>query len=170
MKIREMNPEEIEAVRSLRLKSYKEHEQSVPKEHWEVLKSTILSDNDTKNNAKIYVTELDGRIVGSVVLFPPSIQAYEFSENVQEYPEIRMLSVDPDIRGRGIGKALVEHCLNVSREEKHAQIGLHTAFFMKQALSLYERMGFKRLPELDLEPMNDGIIVKAFIMNFKRSS
>ncbi|WP_239431663.1 GNAT family N-acetyltransferase [Sporosarcina sp. ACRSL] len=165
-----MKLEEIETVRDLRLKSYKEYEQLVSKEHWEVLKNTLISDNDLKNNAKIYVTELEGQIVGSIALFPPSIQAYDWSETVQEFPEIRMLSVDPSIRGKGIANALVQHCITISKEEKNAQIGLHTASFMKKALSLYERMGFERIPELDLEPMNDGIVVKAFKMNLKRDS
>lgn len=167
LKIREMNVGEIETVRQLRLESYKEYEKFVSKEHWDVLKNTLISDNDLKSNAKIYVTELDGQIVGSVVLFPPAIQAYDWSESVQQFPEIHMLSVDPTIRGKGIGKALVEHCLTVSKEENYSKIGLHTASFMKNALSLYESMGFERFPELDLEPMNDGIIVKAFVMNFK---
>ncbi|MFP7492277.1 GNAT family N-acetyltransferase [Terribacillus saccharophilus] len=85
---------------------------------------------------------------------------------VQAYPEIRMLSVDPDIRGEGIGAALVNHCLEVSKKESH--IGLHTASFMKKAISLYVNKGFVRLPEKDLEPMSDGNIVKAFIRDLKR--
>ena len=157
-----MKLEEIETVRNLRLKSYKEYEQYVSKEHWDVLRNTIVSDNDLKSNAKIYVTELDGQIVGSIVLFPPSIQAYDWSETVQEFPEIRMLSVDPEIRGKGIGKALVEYCIKISKEQETEQIGLHTASFMTKASSLYESMGFERIPELDLEPMNDGVIVKAY--------
>lgn len=170
MKIREMKHGEIGAVRSLRLECYLEYKQFVSNEHWEVLKNTLISDNDLKSNAKIYTAELDGQIVGSVVLFPPSIQAYDWNKNVQEYPEIRMLSVKPGTRGKGIGGALVEHCVKVSKEENNSHIGLHTASFMKKALALYESMGFKRLPELDLEPMNDGIIVKAFIMDLNKNS
>ncbi|MBT2636869.1 GNAT family N-acetyltransferase [Bacillus sp. ISL-39] len=161
---------EIETVRNLRLESYQQYEQLVSREHWAVLKNTLLSDNDIKNNAEIYTAELDCQIVGSIVLFPPSIQAYEWNENIQNYPEIRMLSVKPMIRGKGIGKALVEHCIQVSKEDSNSYIGLHTASFMKKALSLYENMGFERLPELDFEPMNDGIIVKAFIMDLKKNS
>lgn len=170
LKIREMQYEEIGTVRNLRLESYQEYEQFVSKEHWEVLKNTLISDNDLKNNAKIYTAELDGQIVGSIVLFPPSIQAYDWNETIQDYPEIRMLSVNPMIRGKGIGKALVEHCLKVSKEENNSYIGLHTASFMKKALSLYESMGFERIPEQDLEPMNDGVIVKAYIMDLKKNS
>ncbi|MFD0049012.1 GNAT family N-acetyltransferase [Actinomycetes bacterium NPDC127524] len=163
MEIREMKNGEIEEIRKLRLESYKEYEKFVSNNHFEVLKSILVSDNDLKSNAKIYIVELDGEIAGSVVLFPPSIQAYDWSENVQSYPEIRMLSVNPNIRGKGIGRMLIQHCLKVSKEENHSHIGLHTASFMEKALALYEDMGFERLPNLDLEPMNDGIIVKAFI-------
>lgn len=81
-----------------------------------------------------------------------------------------MLSVKPMIRSKGIGGALVEHCIKVSKEENNSHIGLHTASFMKKAISLYERRGFERIPELDLEPMNDGIIVKAFKMDLKKDS
>ncbi|HWK24883.1 MAG TPA: GNAT family N-acetyltransferase [Ureibacillus sp.] len=168
MNIREMKAEEMETVRDLRLKSYNGYQQYVSKEHWEVLKSTLISDNDLRTNAKIYVAELDNQIVGSVVLFPPSIQAYEWSDSVQEFPEIRMLAVDPSIQGKGIGKKLVMQCIKVSKEEKYTKIGLHTASFMEKALSLYTKMGFQSFPELDLEPMNDGIIVKAFNLNLER--
>lgn len=33
---------------------------------------------------------------------------------------------------------------------------------MKNAIRLYEMMGFERVPELDFIPANDGIVVKAY--------
>ena len=74
MKIREMKQEEIQAVRALRVKGYGEYKQHVSPEHWGVLKTSLLSDNDIKNNARIFVAETDGVIVGSIVLFPASTQ------------------------------------------------------------------------------------------------
>lgn len=38
-----MNAGEIDIVRQLRLKSYKEYKQSVSKEHWEVLENMLMS-------------------------------------------------------------------------------------------------------------------------------
>ena len=76
-----------------------------------------------------------------------------------------MLSVVPNIRGKGIEKALIERVLHDAKEEGNTQIGLHTASFMTTAASLYESMGFIRVPEGDLEPLNDGIIVKAYKIN-----
>lgn len=165
-----MNDGEIEAIRQLRLKSYIEYKKLVSQEHWEVLERTLISDNDLKSDVKIYVAEMDNVIVGSVVLFPASVRAYDWSDSVQEYPEIRMLSVNPDIRGKGIGEALVDHCLEVSKKGNEQYIGLHTASFMEKALSLYMKKGFERLPQRDLEPMNDGIIVKAFIMDLNKNT
>lgn len=51
-----------------------------------------------------------------------------------------MLSVVPNIRGKGIEKALIERVLHDAKEEGNTQIGLHTASFMTTAASLYESM------------------------------
>ncbi|MGP4060273.1 GNAT family N-acetyltransferase [Halobacillus sp. H74] len=169
MKIREMKTNEIDDIKTLRLESYNEYEELLSENHWSVLKKTLLSDYDLKTNAKTFVVELDDNIVGSVVLFPPSIKAYDWNDSVQNYPEIRMLSVNPSFRGRGIAKALLKHCIQVSKEEKHSRIGLHSASFMN-ALPLYEKLGFEHFPELDFEPLNDGIIVQGFIKDLKTGS
>ena len=96
-----------------------ENSNFVKSERWNVLKTSLLSDNDIKSNADIFVAEIDGNIAGSIVLFPASIQAYDWSEDVQEYPEIHMLSVNPDIRGKGVGRALVENCLQVAKQQNN---------------------------------------------------
>lgn len=162
LNIREMNIEEIDIVRNIRLNSYSDYEVFVSKEHWSVLKNTLLSENDINSNSKIYVAEDENEIVGTVVLFPGEVKAYDWSDSVQSYPEIRMLAVEPSARKKGIARALMEHSLKVAKEEGNTEIGLHTATFMTKAASLYENMGFVRVPEKDLEPMNDGVIVKAY--------
>lgn len=79
-----------------------------------------------------------------------------------EYPEIRMLAVGSEFRGNGVGKALVQHCIEVSKEQGEKRIGLHTGNFMESAMKLYESIGFERVPTLDFEPLDDGIIVFAY--------
>ena len=44
----------------------------------------MLSDNDLKSKSKIYVAEIDGEIIGRVVLFPGAIKAYDWSDSAQE--------------------------------------------------------------------------------------
>ncbi|WP_163538732.1 GNAT family N-acetyltransferase [Gracilibacillus sp. YIM 98692] len=165
--IREIKPGELAFVRKQRLENYKEYKTLLSREHWEGLKGTLSSDNDLKEGVKIFVAELDGKIIGSVVFFPPFLEAYEWEVEEQGYPEIRMLAVDQSVRGRGVGKKLVHHCIEAGKKSGYETIGLHTAEFMKHAFSLYINLGFIRVPEADFEPANDGIIVKGFKLDLK---
>lgn len=74
-----------------------------------------------------------------------------------------MLAVDPPFQGNGIGKKLIEHCLQMTEVQNCHKIALHNAAFMKKATLFYGKLGFERLPELDMEPLNDGIIIHAYI-------
>ena len=62
---------------------------------------------------------------------------------------IRLLAVDPETRGMGVGKALTDAGIRLAREKGHAQVVLHTTKAMKIAWRMYEKMGFKRSMDLD---------------------
>ena len=57
-----------------------------------------------------------------------------------------MLAVSPAARGRGVGRALVEHCLRRSRELGYAGIRMSSMDRMTSAHRVYERLGFVRAP------------------------
>ncbi len=160
--IRSVLKEELDLVRSQRLSAYEEHAMKLPSDHWEGLKAAIRSDADVEDGAELLVAESDGEIVGSVVLCPENTDAYKGLTDRSEYPEIRMLAVDPAARKKGVALALINACIDRSKEAGKKAIGLHTGDFMDRAMALYERRGFVRIPEFDFEPVNDGIIVKAF--------
>lgn len=162
MFIRKAAENETETIRNMRLSSYAQYKNDISQEHWDILKGTLTSNGDQQAGVDIFVAEIDGRIAGSVVLFPSKSKAYEWDTEAIEYPEIRMLAVSADERSKGIGKALVQQCIDNARQKKYKFIGLHTGSFMKDAISLYEKIGFERVPELDFVPLDDGIIVKAF--------
>lgn len=91
-----------------------------------------------------------GQVLGAVVLAhrggPLALTAREGEA------EIRMLAVDPQARGRGVGEALVRECLNraaLPPLSAHTMV-LHTQPLMLAAQRLYERLGFVRVPERDL--------------------
>jgi GNAT superfamily N-acetyltransferase len=162
MIIRNAAEDEIAYIREQRINSYLEHAQKIPGGHWEALKQAILSDADKQKDVERIIAEIDGKIVGSVALFPAKTDAYEGYVEELDYPEIRMLAVTPEARGKGVAKALVSECILRTKVKGYPSIGLHTADFMKDAMRLYERFGFERLPQFDFEPANDGIIVKAY--------
>jgi GNAT superfamily N-acetyltransferase len=160
--IREATKEELPEIRRQRVQAYEDHIPSIPEKHWEALKKAISSEADQQPGVDLLAAEMEGRIVGSVALFPAKTDAYEGYVDELDYPEIRVLAVAPEARGKGVAAALIKECIHRAKAKGFDYIGLHTGDFMKDAIALYERFGFERLPQYDFEPANDGIIVKAF--------
>lgn len=165
--IRDARDEELPYIREQRVNSYEEHAQKIPENHWLALKQAISSEADIQQDVERIVAELDGKIVGSVALFPAKTDAYEGLVDELDYPEIRLLAVMPQARGKGVAGALISECIRRTNVKGYQAIGLHTADFMESAMRLYERLGFERLPRFDFEPANDGIIVKAYRLSIK---
>ncbi|KGX84880.1 GNAT family N-acetyltransferase [Pontibacillus marinus] len=162
MIIRDAREAEITTIREQRVEAYRDHVQLIPEEHWKALKKAISSEADQQPGVELIVSEIDDFIVGSIALFPAKMDAYEGYVDTLDYPEIRVLAVSPDARGKGVAKALIDECIKRAKAQGYNLIGLHTGEFMSDAISLYERYGFERLPQHDFQPANDGIIVKAF--------
>ncbi len=75
--------------------------------------------------------------------------------------EFRMLAVDPDARGRGVGRALVEHCLDLAREAGMTAMVLSTLPQQGGAHRIYERLGFVRDESSDWSP-KPGTLLLAY--------
>ena len=98
----------------------------------------------------LVVRDDDGRVVGSVAL----VLAGDFGEVTESDDEaaFRMLVVDPAVQGRGIGELLVTTCIERARAAGKRRVVLSTDRRMTTAQRLYERLGFRRLPERDWSP------------------
>ena len=99
----------------------------------------------------LVATDEEGRLVGGVVCF--SDMAHYGSggsaTSIKNATGIRLLGVDPALRGSGAGKALTLACIALARERGHSQVILHTTQAMQIAWGLYERLGFVRSEDLD---------------------
>jgi GNAT superfamily N-acetyltransferase len=168
LKIREALDIEGEFIREQRLKAYEEHAKNISEEHWDALRTTISSDVVGQMDAELLVAELDGEVVGSVAMFPVKSDAYEGWVDALDYPEIRLLAVRPEARGKGIAEALIKECIQRTYAKGFRFIGLHTADFMASAVRLYKRLGFERVPKFDFQPLDDGIIVKAYRLSIEQ--
>jgi hypothetical protein len=76
-------------------------------------------------------------------------------------PEVRLLAVAPAARGRGVGAALMDECVRRACQSGAAVLTLHTTDIMQAAVRLYERLGFRRAPELDIQPA-PGVTIKGY--------
>ena len=65
--------------------------------------------------------------------------------------EFRLLAVDPQARGQGVGEALVRACVDVCLRDAAQALVLWTRPTMTAAQRLYERLGFVRVPDRDEE-------------------
>ena len=91
----------------------------------------------------------DGRVVGTVTHYA---DVHDEGMPVR-FPDgtagVRATAVDLDARGRGIGGLLVDAVVERARSERQRRIALHTAACMEAAMRLYERHGFRRMPDHD---------------------
>jgi GNAT superfamily N-acetyltransferase len=78
------------------------------------------------------VAELDGRIVGSIV-----INGLSDGES-----RLRWFLVHPDARGRGLGRQLIEGALAFCRDRGFKKVTLWTISELKAAGHLYRQTGF----------------------------
>jgi GNAT superfamily N-acetyltransferase len=60
--------------------------------------------------------------------------------------EIKRMYVSPSVRGRGIGRALVEALEREARSVGATRIVLETGTRLESAIKLYEAMGYARIP------------------------
>ena len=90
-------------------------------------------------------------LVGGVVYFGDMSQYGSGGAATRERHAagIRLLAVDPRFRGSGAGKALTQACIEIAREQGHANVVLHTTRAMQRAWSMYEKLGFMRATDLD---------------------
>ena len=108
-----------------------------------------LADVERRAGLAVVLVAVDaaGALLGGVTYVPGPGPYAEF-----EGPRdagIRMLAVVAAARGRGVGSALVEACIERARSEGRRRLWLHTTARMTDAHRLYGRLGFRRAPEHD---------------------
>ena len=98
----------------------------------------------------LVVRDDDRRVVGSVAL----VLSGDFGEVTasDEEAAFRMLVVDPEVQGRGVGELLVRACLDRARAAGKRRMVLSTGTRMTAGQRLYERLGLTRLPGRDWSP------------------
>ena len=169
LRIRDARSDDRGAIEAVTLAAYEQYAALMPA-HWEGYRQNILSTLAAAQADTQIVAEEEGRIVGTVLLYPAgSVMAIPGGGSITlAWPVVRLLAVPPAARGRGVGDALMSECIRRARRLGAAALTLHTTDIMQAAMRMYERMGFRRAPELDIEPA-PGVNVKGFRLGLEAS-
>jgi DNA-binding MarR family transcriptional regulator/GNAT superfamily N-acetyltransferase len=108
---------------------------------YEALVARILADFhqwfDPARDAA-WIADIDGRMVGSIFLV---------HGDAPEVGKLRLLYVEPDARGAGVGKMLVAACVDRARQVGYERLDLWTNSILSAARSIYQRAGFVLVDE-----------------------
>jgi GNAT superfamily N-acetyltransferase len=163
--IRTARPSDREAIREVTLAAYQQYA-AVMLSHWQDYRQNILTTLAEVEPDRQIVAELEGTIVGTVLIYPAGT-TFSDPEGIStrlEWPEVRLLAVAPEARSRGVGTALMQACIRRARESGASALTLHTSDMMQVAMHMYEHMGFERAPNLDFRPAQD-VLVKGYRLN-----
>ncbi|MEU6813464.1 GNAT family N-acetyltransferase [Streptomyces sp. NPDC046860] len=104
--------------------------------------------------AQILVAERGGVLLGGVTFVPSGGPMADIAGPGEA--EMRMLAVAHAGRGQGAGEALVRACAERARAvEGCRSLVLSTQPAMHTAHRIYERLGFRRTPDRDWNPLPD---------------
>ena len=88
--------------------------------------------------SKYFLAEINNKIVGGGGIYPTDGLPPDTCELVKMY-------LLPEARGLGLGRTLIEKCIEAAAENGFKKIYLETMPELKQALSVYEKFGFEFL-------------------------
>ena len=141
--VRPMRDTERDDVRALLADAYRQYANDLSPAMYEYYLAGVL---DLDDGGDAVVAVADDKVVGSARLFPADRVPVPLPPG---WTWVRAVAVHPSAQGTGVGRALMTYC--DTRTADAPALALHTMDFMPSAVRLYERLGYVRVPEWDIQ-------------------
>lgn len=155
MRIRAATRQDLAAVGDITVAAYADFTTGPTDPYLERLQDA----RDRFDNGQLLVAEDDGTLLGTVTRCPAGSSWRELARDGEG--EFRMLAVSPAAQGRGVGRQLVQHVLELCQADGERTVVLSSLAEMTTAHRIYRALGFQRLPERDWAPL-PGVSLLAF--------
>lgn len=147
--VRVADATELEAVGAVLRAANAEFAGIFPPAFYRAYMTNVLDLHSRLRDSQLLVAELDGRIAGTITFYPDASK--EGWDWPARWSGIRAVAVSPEARGLGIGRQLALACIDRARLHGAEAVCLHTSPLMAAAVAMYERLGFRRCPDYDLD-------------------
>jgi putative acetyltransferase len=90
-------------------------------------------------NSVYFIALNNTTVIGGAGIYPTENLPLATAELVKMY-------LHPNYRNKGLGKLLIEKCLQWAKQQNYKQVYLETMPELKKAVAVYEKFGFTYLP------------------------
>lgn len=145
---------DLPALIALGVNAYGVYREVLGDEQWAVMQKGLSDEvkiGQLLADSECVVCEYNGLIVGMVYYLS---SGHPWEMYPADWAYIRLLGVHPKYAGLGIGRRLMQQCIEMAKQSGEKVLALHTSEMMNYARQLYEAMGFVKTRDL---PMRLGM-------------
>ena len=119
--------------------------------------SSFVMNFDPKREC-CWIADVKGESVGHVFLVK--------HPGEPDTAKLRLLFVEPNARGMGLGRALVEECIRFARAAQYRKMVLWTQSILKPAIRIYEQAGFHLVSEEPHHSFGQDLTAQTWQLDF----
>ena len=110
-----------------------------------------------RDRDRIWIVEAEGKVAGSIAIVEAS----------PEEAQLRWFLLQPALRGKGIGKFLMNEAIGFCKEHHYSRIFLLTEISLTAAARLYESAGFQLTEQTTSKLWGSVVTEQRYVLNLR---
>ena len=164
--IREARPEDDKAIGELLVDAYvTQYAKKLPEVVYSEERKAFLRDVAARRKVcTILVADVDGEVAGTVALYPPGAPGTEAW--LPRTADLRALATSVRYHGQGLAQPLLAEAEALAKRWGVDAISLHVRRGAMGVARMYQRRGYQRTPEGDMDRLPD-VFLEAYLLPLK---